>query len=328
MGNRSLSRLSKSEGTIEYLLEPRSKVGRSLASRIPQSFESHRHLVSSVCGNMIQASLPRLKLKFIVDTSITLEIPPIHCDAFPGSIVDLENQSVGTFIGLESKLVLTEQTRNPVRRVLIPIPSGTLSSIASNRHFTVRNLASEERSRTFAFLDFVLQPDLGRLYSASGGIKTALWKVLLHATTGGVLDDPLTHRTGVQSALAELSSAACFTFESLTTEEIGLLDEIRKLTPVQKFYPPEMRVMQTKRWRHDIPLSSQIPDFHQEAEKTKSFYRDLTSVFYPTAPAAPPAKFEEHLLSRRQALESQASIALYVPASLKSRSSGILSLTS
>lgn len=172
--SRTMSRALENN-VKERLLDPHSTVTRQLATQIPDSFEPSQYVVVSELGGTVKASLPRLGLTFQVDSKSSSSTPPLTCDAYPDSRVDLSSQSFGALSGLKSKLVLIESLENsPVLRVLIPF--GRIESSRLQEHYEVVGCtAGYDADKQVAFAEYIVDPQLNRL-RATGGLRSVLYK--------------------------------------------------------------------------------------------------------------------------------------------------------
>ncbi|EAT85618.2 hypothetical protein SNOG_06967 [Parastagonospora nodorum SN15] len=205
----------------------------------------------------------------------------IHSRQYRGMIVD-PDQTMGTLIGLASKLVLKPATTIEDRLVLIPVPrtfdADSISCITAPKDHHVLVCIKQDKAQ--AVYAYSLDTTLGRVQE-SGDVQRRLFLALLHALTSHCLPDPLTGYTGTESALTVLQSAAVRSFEFLTTENVELLYQIAKISPSRSFYPPEIMDMQTIEWDARLPFLSQHPklrvgaeDIIRQAETHRLYYPD------------------------------------------------------
>jgi hypothetical protein len=238
------------------------------ASLKPLEDRSFVHVVySRTKGSYkLSASLPRLQQSYYVNSAGQFE-----SSNMPGWIVD-DNQFSGTMVGLMHQLVLKE-LKGDHRRVLIPW--GEVKYKSNGDHVQVLIGRSFDQRQVKVF-EYFIDRQLGRLRCASG-LHARLYQIYLHAVCSHCLPDPLTMRTGTEEALEELSCAACFSFQRLREEECELLSLIASLTPLRKFYPPGMKVMEDVKWC-DLPVLNQHPDFLLKATDITEFASQLRSL--------------------------------------------------
>jgi hypothetical protein len=215
----------------------------------------HIHTVFDTATSSLQISLPRLQLDFHIEH----QDDRIQSRQYRGMIVD-SVQTMGTLVGLTSKLVLSPSNITHDRMVLVPVPrtfdSGSVQRTqAFNQHHVSVNINKNKAHTVFAYS---LDTTLGRVLE-SGDIQRRLFLAFLHAITSHCLPDPLTGYTGTESALQILQSASVRSFEYLTTENIEMLYEIAALSPLRYFYPRERMEMQQFDWDPNLPSLSQHP---------------------------------------------------------------------
>ncbi|KAH6502438.1 hypothetical protein HBI55_034300 [Parastagonospora nodorum] len=255
--SNTASTLSKIFGTLEH--------------------SQHVHTVLDTLTHTVHINLPRLQLDFHVASQETT----IHSRQYRGMIVD-PDQTMGTLIGLASKLVLKPATTIEDRLVLIPVPrtfdADSISCITAPKDHHVLVCIKQDKAQ--AVYAYSLDTTLGRVQE-SGDVQRRLFLALLHALTSHCLPDPLTGYTGTESALTVLQSAAVRSFEFLTTENVELLYQIAKISPSRSFYPPEIMDMQTIEWDARLPFLSQHPklrvgaeDIIRQAETHRLYYPD------------------------------------------------------
>ncbi|KIY69275.1 hypothetical protein CYLTODRAFT_394060 [Cylindrobasidium torrendii FP15055 ss-10] len=252
---RRAGRVDK-DGHHHHLIAIDSKSYRMLSGRL-KAMDDPSFLVVTTQESTIRAHITRLELVFEVDLSAMC--PALASKTYPGFVVD-ETQELGSLIGLESMLLL-RPTNTDIgsfpRRLLVPY--GQISFDPHNGHVKVyvKNLGLN--ADTVAHTQFDVNEELGLLVG-DGTLRCHFYRILLHALTSGVLPDPLTHRTGTEQALSDLSSAFSTSFQSLGQEELAILARIRDLTPQRSFYPKHIKSMQTIAWSN-LPTSSQRAEF-------------------------------------------------------------------
>lgn len=196
-------------------------------------------------------------------------------------IVDLD-QSLGTMIGLKSRLVLCGigQLAEKHDRLLI-VPQGEVFVSKSGHHVSVTMSTSGQKIRLFRYhIDGVL-----RRLQGSGDITSALYKAYLHAVTSYVLPDPFTGNTGTEESLACLRSQSMSLTKPADEEIILLLTRIAELTPDRELYPNHLRVMQQVRWNPQLSMIAQHDDFIMLAQQIVAS-GDRFLMFYPGSKGA------------------------------------------
>ena len=241
--------------------------------------------------NHLEVALPRLDLRFFLNAKGDMECYELR------SIVD-PDQSLGTLIGLRSRLILcgSEAIARNHDRLLI-IPEGEITVSHSPSHVQVKISACNNNARIFRYhIDASLQclrpvaDKLGSLYIA-----------YLHALTSHVLPDPFTNLTGTEEALQLLRLNSMHLSKPASSQEAALLTSIAALTPPREYYPSHLKVMQSVIWDSRLSMFTQHDDFLLLAEriiKSGSRYAD----FYPESHSKPSLHegYDEELLTRAQ----------------------------
>ena len=250
----------------------------------------HIH-VTLVNDNHLEVALPRLDLRFFLNAKGDLECYELR------RIVD-PDQSLGTLIGLRSRLILcgSEAIARDQDRLLI-IPKGEITVLKSSSHVQVDISACNNNTRIFRYrIDATLQclrpgaDKLGNLYIA-----------YLHALTSNILPDPFTNLTGTEEALQLLRLNSMSLLKPASIQEHAILTSIAALTPIREYYPTHLKVMQSVTWDPRLSMFTQHEDFLPLAERiltSGSRYAD----FYSEAPSKPSLQegYNQELLMRAQ----------------------------
>ena len=247
-------------------------------SRIFQSLEDakHIHVVLNSITQVVDIELPRLKLCFFAGPK-ALEI---HSHQYRGMVVD-DNQNIGALVGLSNKLTLRGEHSPQERLVLIPGPKNfgnqpiQYKKVSSLHHVEV-TIDKDTATRIYAYS---LDNCLKRILS-SGDIQSQLFLCYLFALTSHCLPDPMTMKTGTESALTILQSAAVRSFDLLTEKNVELLAQIGCLSPGRHFYPQHLKEMQQIAWDDNLPALSQHPDFRASVESILDQAMKM-QLFYP-----------------------------------------------
>jgi hypothetical protein len=242
----------------------------------PVEDSHHIHAVLDTNTQFLHIHLPRLQLEFYIEHGDHR----IQSRQYRGMTVD-PVQSMGTLVGLTSKLILSPVTPVEDRLVLIPVPRTfgphtiTCVCVPKQHHVSVK-IDKNEAHKVFAYS---LDVSLGRVLE-SGDVQRRLFLAFLHALTSHCLPDLLTGYTGTESALNILQSAAVHSFEYLSEDNVDLLHEIAALSPLRSFYPKHLMDMQHIRWTKRLPALSQHP---QLFEYTMGIIKQAQtmSLFYP-----------------------------------------------
>lgn len=257
------------------LVATRSITGKALTTIFaPLQTPLQINLTVDPKGKLLEIELPRLQLEFCLGSGTT----SVASRKLRGLEVD-SDQSIGTLLGLKTKLVLTNPS-NHDRKVLIPF--GEVS--ASLQHDHVSTCINPIAASPYIYkVDQILQ----RL-TDSGSLQSKLFLCYLHGLSSFCLPDPLTCRTGTEQALSILKGAAVKSFPILTEENLALLEKIDSLTPRRFYYPAGEKVMQMVNWRPEFPSLSQHSHFHLAIEELFSHYK-LARLYYPDAYVEPPS---------------------------------------
>ncbi|KAL8826770.1 MAG: hypothetical protein Q9191_003594 [Dirinaria sp. TL-2023a] len=276
----------------QKLVDIRSSTSQSVFQILgPIEALPHMHITSSTKGS-VEVYLPRLRLHFFTNRSGELECLELR------KIVD-PNQSIGTLIGLKSKLVLCspgEFGREHDRLLLVP--QGSISCCKSSTHHVEIQISYPFES--VRFFTYQIDSQLGRLRGHSI-MLSRLYLAYLHATTSYICADPLTGRTGTEQALDMLQTELVYSSSPLDEEVAEMLRQLANLTPKREFYPVHLEVMEDVSWNRILPHYCQHDDFatHCAAIQTAS---DRFNLFYPDCARIPPLKVRgsSHLLLRAQ----------------------------
>lgn len=240
----------------------------------------------------LQVYFPRFDLHFFLNSENYFQCHELH------RIVD-PDQSLGTMIGLKSRLVLCGigQLARKHDRLLI-IPQGKVDTYKSGPHVLVTTTSTNHKIRLFRYqIDGVL-----RRLQGSGDTTSILYKAYLHAVTSHVLPDPFTGCTGTEEALTCLRSRSMSLIRPADEQIILLLKWIAELTPAREHYPKHLRVMQQVTWNSELSMVAQHDDFIVLAQQILAS-GDQLLVFYPSSKGAPDlyAKSDKDLLARAKA---------------------------
>jgi hypothetical protein len=231
--------LAKEDESVAHV-NMTTPTGRKI-SRIFERVESNffLHISWNHSEKHVQIDLPRTKLTF----SIHMDSPKkVLSREYRGMYLD-DNTYIGTFIGLKSKLVLTNQKEE--RLALIPDGQVNLSRPGLHVEIVIEMDASTR------MLPFYIDKLLGRI-SDNGDMQSILTRCYLHAVTAHCLPDQLTQKTGTEESLEILGSAAIRSFERLRPEDISILQRIANISPHREYYPPNERSMQKISWSKSL----------------------------------------------------------------------------
>lgn len=206
-------------------------------------------------------------------------------------VVD-NDQTLGTFVGLHSK-VLLKHSKTGKRVVLIPESNDVYFGQESGRVKVTVGKGSISKVHAVE-----IDSLHGRLLD-SGELSCKLYLAYLHALTSFCLVDPLTGKTGTEQALATLGSAAVRSFDQLSQANVNILAKFAGLTPGREYYPKHKQVMQTVQLDDRISFLSQhghflstVQTLLRQSEQAKPLYPDK-KVQLPKL-----NKTDQHLLQR------------------------------
>ncbi|KAK7975570.1 hypothetical protein PG989_014033 [Apiospora arundinis] len=249
----------------------------------------------------LEVGLPRYDLSFTLKQGTS----DLRCRKYPGMRVD-GDQSIGSLVGLKSKLVLCPRNHETSRRKSIIIPYGTPQVIGDSSYHATDVIPTESKGTNeygqeitrCTYLYYEKDELLGRLID-NGSLQSKLLLCHLHAATSYCLADPLTGRTGIEEALRILKSAAVVSFSRLDLMEAEQLFNIARLSPVRNFYPGgDLMVTQKVAWSKTLHSLAQNDEFRQVA---KAILQQATSseiYFHPAQEFRMPQESNAQLVSR------------------------------
>jgi hypothetical protein len=215
----------------------------------------------------VELHLPNVKLGFEIAPHTTT----VRSREFRDMAV-ASSQSLGTLIGLESKLILTHGSTGS-RSVILP--QGAVSCTKVDPHVRVR---VDPESIIKVHL-LAVDECLGRLVD-NGSLDCRLYIAYLHALTSFCLPSPLTHKTGTEDALSILQSAAVRSFDQLTQAQVDILALIARLTPGREYYPKHKQVMQTVKWNNNLGFLAQHPALQGNVKSIFAQWEQM-KIFFP-----------------------------------------------
>ena len=224
-------------------------------------------LLDSKC---LEVALPRYDLHFFLNHDGDFQCREL-C-----KIVD-SDQSVGTLIGLQSRLVLSgvEKLAKKHDRILL-VPEGEATSSRNGSHVEVSISAQGPRVRLF---QYPIDATLRRL-QGDGDTYGTIYKAFLHAITTHTLPDPFTERTGTEEALVYLRQRSLGFDKPPDEKTVSLLTRISMLTPHRQYYPDHLKVMQQVKWDQTLSMMAQHDQFLPLAERIITSGNSYV-VFYP-----------------------------------------------
>ncbi|KAL9602747.1 MAG: hypothetical protein Q9219_001590 [cf. Caloplaca sp. 3 TL-2023] len=272
-----------------HLVDVRSSTCQSAISVFGALEKAEFMHVTKPFNGRFEVSLPRLGLHFFLNDDGDMECQELR------KVVD-HDQSLGTMIGLQSRLVLCsqgERSRSLDRIVLIP--QGDISTSLKGSRLTAHVTAV---GRTVSCLRYQHDAILNRL-EGDGSMTSRLYQAYLHALTSYFLPDPLTGNLGSVESMRILDEQLYRCFKPLEKGEIELLDLIAGLTPRRFYYPEHLRVMQQVSWQNQLNSLAQRSDFRDLAEKIRTHAQHF-DIYYPDLKPLPTLALrgDHHLLQR------------------------------
>ncbi|KAL1679094.1 hypothetical protein EV122DRAFT_210576 [Schizophyllum commune] len=226
----------------------------------------------------VSAYLPRYTLEFFFD-----EHGLLASKEFPNHVVS-SSRDIGTLYGVE-KLVLRSHNGPALQRALVPAGPIVISPRA--RHPRISVCPPPEPARHLAVHILEVNTLIGQVRT-DGGLESFLTLLYLHATSSSHQEDPLTGERGVDRALRMLESASSYAFTHLSPPDIQMLSSISSLTPVRRFYPEHLEVMETTFWNSSISPLSQSELFAPLVSQITGFAKHKSVFDPPTAQARVP----------------------------------------
>ena len=216
-------------------------------------------------------SLPRYNLTF----SLTAQ-GDLQSLSHRGYLVD-PSQDIGTLYGLSNMLVLrSPSTASQKRRLILPIGSFEASS-DGNTHPNV-TIAIDPDATSVKYHLYEVDDILGRLLDTT--LFGRLYRLYLHSLTAHQLADPLLKCTGTEEAVKGLAQGETFSFQNLLPEEIALLEEIGKLTPLRRLYSHQTKSMENVQRNTTLPPTSEHYGFAAAVREIWDYWMSIR-VLYP-----------------------------------------------
>ncbi|CAJ2504457.1 Uu.00g118510.m01.CDS01 [Anthostomella pinea] len=239
-------------------------------AKIFEDFELPRNLtIYQPERHSLTVEMPRMQLRWHVNDNQMLQCPHLSAQIDP-------RQSVDTWYGLDSKLVLTS-IKNPTERFIL-VPLGSFQVAKRGCHVQVVVDLSQVRGH---YLRFSVNATLGRIDCGSEPVLFYK-KAEIHALTSFILPDPLTGLTGTESAMRILTSGVCQPWAPLAASQLGVLSCIAKLSPRREYYPEDRKVMKKEFWVNQLPVHCQRDEYRIIVDRIISQSTGL-SKFYPEA---------------------------------------------
>lgn len=253
------------------LLSPGSSSARYIASILsPLDTMLHLHMLFDAKRGNLEIKVTRLQLEFTLKEGASA----IISRQFRGMQID-SNQYIGTLIGLKSKLVMRD-IGNLENRMMI-IPEGNIDFKADPEGHICVDVAYGTANRVQRYLiDNQLRHLVGNATAQS-----KLYLAYIHALTSYCIPDPFLGRTGTEESLSILESASIRSIDSLTTDNVQLLQVIANLSPSRDYYPKHLKHMQKVQWSPVLCLMAQDSRFYKTVGSILDKVSDM-SFLYPS----------------------------------------------
>ncbi|KAH8834404.1 hypothetical protein DL96DRAFT_1810684 [Flagelloscypha sp. PMI_526] len=252
-------RLSRFSDSGEIVLSPRSPAVSAISVALSNLEQAPSQLLVLLSRNMYSTSphrqysgkqllvdMPRYRLSFYIAVDGELS-----SRQFPGFSVN-SSQSVGTLIGLKSRLVLERASH---KCVVLPLISSCVHvEWNPSRIAPVITVVPPPTALHVPTCVLDIDPLLQRLSPQDTTVRTWLFLSVLHLLSSAPLPDPLTGESGIQRSFRMLSSARSFSFTELDDESSEILEKILKCSPIRQFYPKHLQCMETIKWNRLPPF--------------------------------------------------------------------------
>ncbi|KAI6342574.1 hypothetical protein MCOR14_006571 [Pyricularia oryzae] len=186
--------------------------------------------------NMISIFVPSLGLSFEFDATASR----LYSKEFKGMYID-PDQSLGTLLGFQQKLVLCSASSSD-RGFIVPVGEvhqlSESSEPTAHSRIMIRKFCDDRLLQKRLF--YTIDEMKGEIVDDGSHIGKIVLS-LLHATTSHFLPDPLTGYTGTEQALRILRSAAMASSQALTAQEVGLLEDIARLSPIRTYISEKIK---------------------------------------------------------------------------------------
>lgn len=255
------------EGHGKKVVSPCSKTSKRIAAILgPLESKLYLNLIWTESSKALSVQAPRLRLDF----SWYGGCKYLMSNQFRGMSVD-PDQSLGTLIGFESKLVLRSSRE---RKVLVPdgvTAIRCLNDSTALRHVNVSMVYGSAKRVVVYTVDEILGS-----FKDDGLLESKLTLAHLHALTSFCVIDPLTWRTGTERALEILNSACVRSPSYLSEHAMNTLSFIAGLSPCRSFYPRDMRVMQTVTWMPELTSIAQDARYYTAVKDILDWTAEVT----------------------------------------------------
>ena len=191
--------------------------------------------------NVFSVDVVRYNLQFILDDKTSQYVSNQFVSKDKTPLVVSPVQSLGSLVGLHSKLVLRSSTTD---ETIMLVPYGIVECKNVEGGFQTTTIAISENSIVPYYVYTVNQ--LLHEIKAGESLQGWLYLALLHGTTSYILPDVFQGATGCQLAMTILNN--CQPGEPFDDQELDILHQIQRLSPTRQYYPKGKKVMETITW--------------------------------------------------------------------------------
>lgn len=242
--------------------------GQQRATTLLNSSNETVHCIGSIFRSFVE--LNQVLVFVSCDGKITVELKPLELSFFIngggllqslrlGAIIT-QQQDVGTFYGLRSKIVVHSTANRRQKSILVPYNSD-IQTTRDGIHVSVTVGTGTDK-----YLKYDVNETLGRL-DCPPEPSLLYTKALLHALTSHVMPDPLTSRTGIEESLRLLQTGLFHPWKPLGPSHVETLYRLAELSPKRGYYPVESQFMETLAWHAGLTQHIQDDRFRPYAEK-------------------------------------------------------------
>ncbi|KAH9259815.1 hypothetical protein BASA81_002241 [Batrachochytrium salamandrivorans] len=209
-------------------------------------------------SHQVTVELVRFGLSFELVTLSDKEGAVLQSRDWPGYRVK-KNQALGVLPGF-SQCLLLEDYEFPellARHNVLIVPFGQI--VKQNRLVLPNDdNGGEATATTPSYFDFEVDKSrFKELVTQRDSLAYLFLAQLLAATSHPLLPQQATGESGVESALRLLQSARCWS-KKWTPAELAILKDIAALCPTRKFYPANLRRMETTKWNSHVCIAPEL----------------------------------------------------------------------
>ena len=169
-----------------------------------------------------------------------------------GKVMD-SNQDSGTFIGLQSRLILTGLNfhQGKYERLVI-VPKGKLTWKRLHEGHPQVHIELSDAQAKVEIVQYSIDQLLRRLKCHNDAFSL-VYEAHIHALTSHFLPDPLTGHTGIEEAILQLRQRSLCLMQPCEDDLYELLVSLAKLSPARKYMPANTTLTRGSRTLHVRP---------------------------------------------------------------------------